>query len=102
MRIIARKPVAAFGRRHPAAAAPLQLWWKRVERAEWKNFADVKAEFSSADLVGDNRVVFNIGGNKFRLVARISYEPHYRVLIKFIGTHADYDRIDARTVEWTI
>lgn len=77
----------------------MNLWWKSVERAVWENFSDVKAQFNSADAVGDGRVVFNIGGNKFRIVVRISYRPHYRVLVKFVGTHSEYDRIDARSVE---
>jgi mRNA interferase HigB len=75
------------------------LWWKAVERAQWENFADVKAQFNSADSVGDGRIVFNVGGNKYRIVGRLSYNPHYRVLIKFVGTHSEYDRIDARSVE---
>lgn len=77
----------------------MNLWWKAVEHARWENFAEVRAQFNSADAVGDGRVVFNVGGNKYRLVVRISYAPHYRVLIKFVGTHAEYDRIDARSVE---
>ena len=77
----------------------MNVWWKSVEKARWENFSDVKAQFNAADTVGDGRVVFDIGGNKYRLVGRIAYSPYYRVMIKFVGTHGEYDRIDARTVD---
>ncbi len=73
-------------------------WHKDVSSARWRNWAELKADYASADAVGDERVVFNIGGNKYRIVARVAYAPHFRVMIKFVGTHAEYDRIDARSV----
>jgi mRNA interferase HigB len=69
-----------------------------VDKAEWKSPADVKAMFgASVDFLRDNRVVFDIGGNKYRLVVHVAY-PFKRVLIKFVGTHKEYDRINAGQV----
>jgi mRNA interferase HigB len=79
---------------HPHAAAPLRKWFALVAAAEWRNPADVKLVFGGAvDFVADNRIIFDIGGNKYRLIVRVSY-AYGQVLIKFIGTHAEYDRID--------
>jgi mRNA interferase HigB len=79
------------------AEVPLLTWYTAVSKAEWCGPADIRAMYNTADFVGDNCVIFNIGGNKFRLIVHVSYE--YRaVLIKFVGTHADYDRIDPETV----
>ncbi len=96
MRIIARKTLVEFWERYPEAEMPLRAWFAEVSRAEWRNFADVKRAFNSVDRVGE-RLVFNIGGNKFRLVARVDFQRH-GVLIRFVGTHRHYDRIDAGTV----
>ncbi len=68
-----------------------------VKAADWPRPADIKAMFRSADILADDRVVFNIGGNKYRLVVAVHYRGR-RVFIRFIGTHAEYDRIDATTV----
>jgi len=83
---------------HPQARALLQSWFAVVARASWTAPADIKREFGAAvDFVADNRVIFDVGGNKYRLVVRVAYS-HQRVMIKFVGTHADYDKIDVRTV----
>lgn len=71
---------------------PLKAWYTVVSAASWKHFADVKAQFGGASAVGD-RVVFNIAGNKYRLVAYINY-AFYTVYVRFIGTHAEYDVLD--------
>ncbi len=96
MGIIAHKTLVEFWERYPEAEIPLRAWFAEVSRAEWWNFADVKQAFNSVDRVGE-RLVFNIGGNKFRLVARVDFQ-RYGVLIRFVGTHRHYDRIDAGTV----
>jgi len=71
-----------------------------VSKARWKGPNDVKRQFgASVDFIGDNRVIFDLGGNKYPLIVHVSYE-FGRVLIKFIGTHAQYDRIDPETVSW--
>jgi len=76
---------------------PTLAWYRRVLRADWESPANVKQDFRSASILKDGRVVFNLCGNKYRLVVRINYA--YRVVyVRFIGTHAQYDRIDAQTV----
>ena len=98
MRIISKATLRTFWERHPRAAGPLQSWYALVAASEWRRPADVKDLFgTSVDFVADNRIVFDIGGNKYRLIVRVSY-AYGQVLIKFIGTHAEYDRIDAGSV----
>ena len=98
MQVIARRTLREFWEAHPDAEAPLQAWYKIASRATWKAPQDIKDQFGSAvDFVGDNRVVFDIGGNKFRLVVHAAY-PFKRLLVKFVGTHRDYDKIDVETV----
>lgn len=80
------------------AKAPMIAWYKEVSSARWSNLHELKSQFASADYVGDDRVVFDIGGNKYRIVARVAYAPWYRVMIKFVGSHAEYNRIDARMI----
>ncbi|GLK78050.1 hypothetical protein GCM10008171_33040 [Methylopila jiangsuensis] len=97
MQIIARRTLKAFWDVHPDAETPLAVWFKRVEKADWSGPQDVKDMFGSADFVADDRVIFNIGGNKYRLIVRVSY-PFKRVMIKFVGTHKEYDKINPETV----
>lgn len=98
MQIIARRTLRAFWEIHPNAMAPLTLWYARASRADWRSPADVKEAFgATVDFVGDNRLIFDIGGNNFRLVVHVAY-AYRRVLIKFVGTHKDYDKIDPETV----
>ncbi len=97
MQVIAKRPLMLFWEANPQAEAPLRAWYAMVSKAEWTSPADVKAMFGTADFVADNRVIFNIGGNKFRLVVHVAY-AYKRVLVKFVGTHAEYDRIKAETV----
>lgn len=98
MQVIARRALKQFWLRHHQAEGPLRAWYATVKRAQWHRPSDVKAMFgTTVDFVGDNRVVFDISGNKYRLVAHVAF-PYKRVLIKFVGTHGEYDRIDAETV----
>jgi mRNA interferase HigB len=98
VQIIARRALRQFWERHPPAEMPLWTWYAMVDQAIWPGPADVREQFGNAvDFVADNRVVFDIGGNKYRLVIHVAYR-YRRVLVKFIGTHAEYDRIDAATV----
>jgi mRNA interferase HigB len=100
MQVIARRTLKEFWERHPQAERPIRAWFAAVSRARWRGPVDVKREFgATVDFVGDNRVIFDIGGNKFRLIVRVSY-TFGRVLVKFVGTHAQYDRIDPETVTW--
>ena len=97
MRVISRKPLREFADRHPQAKGPLDAWFGEASRADWASFAEVRAAYRSADVVAGNRVIFNIGGNKYRLIAKIAYKS--RVLyVRFVGTHAEYDQIDATTI----
>lgn len=97
MNVVTRKTLVAFYALHPRATAPLSAWYKHARAANWTSPQDVKTDFNSADFLADNRVVFNIGGNKYRIVVRISY-TFKQVLVKFVGTHAEYDAIDAATI----
>lgn len=98
MRIITRRALREFWEQHPQAEIPLRGWYRLASNARWTGPVDVKRQFgSTVDFVGDNRAIFDIGGNKYRLIAHLAY-PYGRVLIKFVGTHKDYDRIDPETV----
>src|SRR5690606_27574318 len=98
MQVIARRTLVEFWTRHPAAKGPLTNWFAIASKAEWTGPQDVKAVFgTTVDFVADNRIVFDIGGNKYRLIVHAAY-PFGRLLIKFVGTHKEYDRIDAATV----
>lgn len=100
MRVIAVSTLKAFWAHRPAyrdAEGPTLAWYREVLKADWSSPGDVKRQFGTASILQDGRVVFNIAGNKYRIVAWINYP--YRVLyVRFIGTHAQYDRIDARTI----
>ena len=95
MRIIAKKAPRDFWERHPDAEEPLLAWYREVEQEDWDTPAKVKEKYRSASIV----VVFNIKGNDYRLVVRINY-PYRVVYIRFVGTHAEYDRIDPETATW--
>jgi mRNA interferase HigB len=98
MQIIAKRTLREFWQRHPRAEVPLRGWFAMVSRADWQSPTDVKAMFgTTVDFVADNRLIFDIGGNKYRLVVHVAYE-YRRALIKFVGTHAEYDRIDPETI----
>lgn len=92
MNVIALKALRDFWGKHPQAEGPLKAWYALVSKADWSGPADIRSQFNSADFVTDNRVIFDIGGNKYRLIVRVAY-LHKRVLIKFVGTHKEYDKI---------
>ena len=98
MQVIAKRTLREFWLRHPTAEVPLKLWYARTVRARWARPADLRAQFGAAvDFVAGNRAIFDIGGNKYRVVVKIDYAVGL-VLIRFVGVHAAYDRIDAKTV----
>jgi mRNA interferase HigB len=100
MRVIALSTLKAFwtrSRSRADAKEPLLAWHRHALRANWSRPQDVKADFGSASILRDGRAVFNIGGNKYRLVVWINY-PYRVVYIRFIGTHAEYDHIDAQNI----
>ena len=84
--------------KHPDVEQPLKAWAQEATRANWTQPADIKAHYGSASILKNRRVVFNIKGNDHRLVAALAFRTGI-VFVKFIGTHADYDRLDAETVE---
>jgi mRNA interferase HigB len=97
MRVISRKWLNELARRHSDAKPGLDAWFHEAEGADWANPAQVKAQYATASILRSGRVVFNIGGNKYRLVVRINYA--YRVVyIRFAGTHSEYDQIDAEEI----
>lgn len=93
MRIIAKKSQVAFYARYRDSKTALEDWYEKTEEARWENFSDVRRTFNSADLVGNRRIVFNIKGNKYRLVALVLFRVQM-VYIRFVGTHTDYAAID--------
>ena len=99
MRIIALGTLKAFLKRSQAYADahdPVMAWYRQVKAADWAAPADVKRDIGSASILKDGRAIFNLAGNKYRLVVRINY-PYRVVYIRFIGTHRQYDRIDAQS-----
>lgn len=98
MRIVKIAYLQAFAERHAEVRVPLSLWARDCKLANWRTPADVKAYARSADYVGNQRWVFNVGGNKYRLIVAICFRTGF-VLVKFVGTHAEYDRVDALSVE---
>ncbi|MCC5944067.1 MAG: type II toxin-antitoxin system HigB family toxin [Bernardetiaceae bacterium] len=99
MRIIAFKTLREFFEKneYADAEAPLRAWYHEVKAAEWKNSNELKEQYKNASIVGDGRVVFNIKGNDYRLVVAINYEFQV-TFIRFVGTHKEYDKIDAKTI----
>ena len=97
MRIIARRTLREYWQEHADAEQPLRAWYAEAKVAVWASPPDIKARYASASILANNRVVFNIGGNKYRLVVAIRYDLRI-IYIRFIGTHAEYDKIDAATI----
>jgi mRNA interferase HigB len=98
MRIIAVGTLRDFWEKNPDVEQPLKAWYDEAKAAEWRTPADVKAQYGNASIVANNRVVFNIKGNDYRLIVSIAYKTGI-IFIKFIGTHAEYDKVDAAAVE---
>jgi mRNA interferase HigB len=92
MVLISVKILKEYWEKHPQSKTPLQKWASEVKEADWKSFSDVKNHFASADYVGNGRVVFNIKGNDFRIVALMIYRVR-TVFIRFVGSHSEYDKI---------
>ena len=97
MRIIAKSTLRNFWNKHPDAEQPLQAWYHEAKKAEWNSFQEIKKQFGSASIVGNDRVVFNIKGNDYRLVVLILFR-RVKAFIRFAGTHKEYDKIDAKNI----
>lgn len=99
MKIISVKTLKDFWEAHPDAEQPLKAWYDEAIQAEWRTPAEVKAQYRRASVLKNNRIVFNIKGNHYRLIVAIAYQRGW-VFVKFVGTHKAYDAINAETVEW--
>ncbi len=97
MRIISRKTLREFWDKHPSARLALQAWYADTKQAHWKSPSDIKNVYRNASFVLNNRVIFNIKGNSYRLVAAINYTFSV-VYIRFVGTHKEYDEIDVNKI----
>ena len=97
MRIIALKTLKDFWSKEPESEEALKAWYKEAEAASWDGPADIKEQYRSASILKDSRVVFNICGNKFRLIVKINFK-FKMVYIRFVGTHKEYDNINAEEI----
>ena len=97
MRVFARKILREFWSNHSNSEGALKAWFSEAENSQWETPADIKKRYPNASILPDNRVVFNIKGNNYRLAVKINYD-YGQVFIRFVGTHAEYDKIDATTI----
>jgi len=97
MRVISKRTLQEFWNIHADAMNPLAEWYAEASKVSWQTPQDIKARYKSASFLSDNRVVFNIAGNKYRLIVKINY-PYNTVYVRFIGTHAEYDKINAEEI----
>jgi mRNA interferase HigB len=97
VRIVARKTLKDFWEKHPDAEQPLMVWYAEALHSAWVHPKDIKARYPAASFLTGNRVVLNIKGNKYRLITHVRYDLS-RVYIRFIGTHPEYDKVNAATV----
>ena len=97
MRIVAKKILREFWEIHPDCEQQLKSWFKETNKAVWKNSNDIKSEYPSASILINNRFVFNIKGNKYRLIVKINFD-YEMVWVRFIGTNAQYDKINANNI----
>ncbi len=97
MRIISKKTLREFWEKHKDSEQQLKSWFQETNSVEWKNPKQIKKEYPSASFLANNRIVFNIKGNKYRLIVKINYD-HNILWVRFIGTHAEYDKINATKI----
>jgi len=97
MRVIAKSTLREFWLKHADAEQVLKAWYQETEKSNWHHPNNIKLEYPAASILPGNRIVFNIKGNSYRLVVKINY-VYQMVWIRFVGTHAEYDKIDATTI----
>ena len=97
MRVIAKKILKEFWEKHNDCEQQLKAWFQEASKAEWTTPNEIKSDYPSASIVGNDRIVFNIKGNAYRLIVKINFD-YQMVLIRFIGTHAEYDKINVKTI----
>ncbi len=98
MNIVAKSSIEAYCTTYPAAAAQLRAWYETVKKAKWQNPEEVKNKYPKVSVLKSGRLVFNIVGGSYRLIVHLDY-PRQRMYILWFGTHQEYDKIDADTVE---
>jgi mRNA interferase HigB len=98
MRVIAKKHLTAYWAKHPDSEQPLKAWYDEAFQAQWQTPQDIKNQYANASFIANNRVVFNIKGNDYRLIVAVAYR-YGALYIKFVGTHREYDEVNAATVE---
>ncbi len=97
MRVIAKRTLRTFWSKHKNCEEQQKAWFKEAEEAQWRGPSDIKIDYPSASFLKDNRVVFNVKGNSYRLIVKINFS--YKIAwIRFVGTHAEYDKIDANKI----
>ena len=97
MRIFTEQALKEYSQKHPEALSALQDWKQKVLKSKWKCYADIKKSFNSVDSIGNQRYIFNIKGNNYRLVVVIKFTIQF-VYIRFVGTHDEYMKIDCKTI----
>ncbi|MFQ4134971.1 type II toxin-antitoxin system HigB family toxin [Nodosilinea sp. PGN35] len=97
MRILSRSTLRSFWESHPDVEEALKAWYYEASHARWRSPADIKNAHRNASILGNNRVVFNIKGNRYRLIVSIRYDTGI-IFIRFIGTHGEYDKVNAETI----
>ena len=97
MRVIAKKTLREFWEKHNDCEQQLKSWYQEASKAEWTSPNDIKYEYPSASIIGNDMIVFNIKGNTYRLIVKMNFDYHM-VWIRFIGTHAEYDKVNAKTI----
>jgi mRNA interferase HigB len=98
VRVIAVSTLRDFWQRYPDAEQPLKAWYEEATTATWTQPDDIKAQYRSASVLKNRRVVFNIKGNDYRLIVAVAYKLQV-VYVKFVGTHKEYDAVDAETID---
>ncbi|WP_194768438.1 type II toxin-antitoxin system HigB family toxin [Tamlana sp. I1] len=97
MRVIAKSILPDFWEKHADCEEQLKSWFGETEKSEWKNLNELKKDYPSASILRENRIVYNIKGNKYRLIVKFNFD--YQICwIRFMGTHAEYDKINANTI----
>ncbi len=94
MRVISRRTLREFWEKHADSEEQLKAWYRETEKASWKNINELKSEYPSVSILKDNKIVFNIKGNRYRLIVKMNFEIQISWIL-FIGTHAEYDKIIA-------
>lgn len=97
MRIISRKILRDFWELHSATEKPLRAWYADAKQSRWESPEQIKSKYRNASIIANNRVVFNVKGNRYRLIVAINYD-YQIVYIRFVGTHAEYDKVNAATI----